>query len=230
MNIIIKDTTDFFNAINCDTDDEDRALDQKTCLISGSPLTYNFITLPCNHTFNYDILFDEITHQKKNNSCDRYMLKFNELKCPYCRKIHNKLLPYLPFDRFKKRYHGVNHPQNNTTSLNTCNYIYKSGKKQNIMCGAISYENKNGHYCNRHHSIVEKSNIKNANKADNIKKPTIKNSNKADSIIISPYDAQYNILNKITIKGLKEILRENKLPLGGNKKELISRIIKKPIT
>ena len=216
MNIIIKDTTDFFNAINCDTEDEDDPLDQKSCLISGTPLTYNYITLPCNHTFNYEILFDEITHQKKYNSCDRYMLKTHQLKCPYCRKIHNKLLPYLPFDRFKKRHLGVNCPQNYTMCVPTCKYVYKSGKKKDMMCKAIAYENKNGYYCNRHHSIVDKSNIKKSNKIDNIN--------------ISPHDKQYNILNMITIKGLKEILRENKLPLGGKKKELISRIINNSIT
>ena len=77
------------------------------CQITGLPLTDNYVTLECNHHFNYDALYKEIYTQKivfksydtktltnadlnkfRNSKLDYY------IKCPYCRNIQFTVLPY----------------------------------------------------------------------------------------------------------------------------------------
>ena len=59
------------------------------CLISNELLTCNYITLECNHKFNYIELFNEVVEQKTKKMLDNSKLKLNEVKCPYCRTINN---------------------------------------------------------------------------------------------------------------------------------------------
>jgi hypothetical protein len=67
----------------------------KTCLITNNALMDNSVTLPCNHTFNYIPLYNEIKIQKcVKNAAETAKLLMNEIKCPYCRKIHKTVLPY----------------------------------------------------------------------------------------------------------------------------------------
>lgn len=77
---------DIFNSVlNYDNNTNDTEL----CLISGLPLDGSRVTLPCNHTFNYlpllnDLVSFSTTHYNQYNSC------------PYCRRIFYGLIPYRP--------------------------------------------------------------------------------------------------------------------------------------
>jgi len=118
--------------------------DDKKCLISDEVLENNCIKLLCNHSFNYDSLFHEIYSQKINkNSLETQRLSKNQIKCPYCRRIHVGLLPYrigYPKIRF------VNWPPSMITKNYTCSAILKSGKRKGQQCGKSSYDK----YCSIH--------------------------------------------------------------------------------
>ena len=68
-----------------------------TCLISKEPIT-NHICLPCNHSYEYEYLYEEIKQQKSRHK--------QYFKCPYCRTKYNGCLLYTspsPRDRQKSR-------------------------------------------------------------------------------------------------------------------------------
>ena len=76
-------------------------VEESVCLISGAPLV-NPVKLTCGHEFNFEPIFKEVFNQKihpqfKND----IQLKISQIKCPYCRKIQNKLLPDDNFKIFK---------------------------------------------------------------------------------------------------------------------------------
>ena len=70
MNYVLEDNFNFFEELksNSDINDEynntndnnttDNTIDK--CMISHMPLTYNYITLPCKHKFNYISLYNEL--------------------------------------------------------------------------------------------------------------------------------------------------------------------------
>lgn len=88
------------------------------CLISNLPLTDNFVTLECKHKFNYMPLYNDlVNHKKKYNTMERKTLKCTEIRCPYCRNIQNKLLPYYD-DIAVSKVHGVNHINESTLIMN----------------------------------------------------------------------------------------------------------------
>ena len=93
---------------------------KKICEISGQELKDRFVTLECNHTFNYDALYTEICKQKfdfqtytmdtlskKDIQSIRYKKIEHFIKCPYCRNVQFTLLPYYDDLPFAKKY-GVN--------------------------------------------------------------------------------------------------------------------------
>lgn len=99
----IEDGIDFYSEINGDFDN----LQENVCLITQSPLDEDCITLNCGHKFNYGPLFHDIlNHKQKFNNLEKNTLKVNDIRCPYCRNIENKLLPEHP--SFPK-VHGVNY-------------------------------------------------------------------------------------------------------------------------
>ena len=78
------------------------------CLISNMPLTENFVKMTCGHTFNYIPLYNDIlNHKKKFNIMEHQSLKNIEIRCPYCRKVQQELLPYHKYPGVKE-VHGVN--------------------------------------------------------------------------------------------------------------------------
>jgi hypothetical protein len=120
MSNLIIENTDFRNALKMMLNDDDDC-DENTCLITGQPLTENFVTLECNHRFNYEPLYQEIYNQmfkyktydfSSLNNDERIILlkQLNSLhfiKCPYCRNIQKKVIPYydnLDFDAI----YGIN--------------------------------------------------------------------------------------------------------------------------
>ena len=124
-------------------------IDDNLCLITKEKLTEP-VKLECNHTFNYKPLLNEIINQKsKKNYTETTKLKYNQIKCPYCRNVQNKLLPY--FNNYPK-YNGINYPISLTYTNNYCKYIFKSGKNKNNKCNLKCY----GSYCKTHNKIMEK--------------------------------------------------------------------------
>jgi hypothetical protein len=90
-------------------DDADDSDNNDVCLITNQPLTENYVTLDCNHKFNYMPLFNDIkNHKKKFNSLEAHRLGQNEIRCPYCRNKQKKLLPYYPSMGENMKVLGVN--------------------------------------------------------------------------------------------------------------------------
>ena len=88
MNFIFEDDFDFKKELQGMIETS-----ESTCLITGNPII-DECKLKCNHLYNYDSIFTEVYNQKINPKFKNdLVLKDNELKCPYCRKIQQGLLP-----------------------------------------------------------------------------------------------------------------------------------------
>jgi hypothetical protein len=72
------------------------------CLITDALLEPDHVKLLCGHVFNYKPLYTEIQHQKRNYNEKQ---KKSFIKCPYCRKLQEFILP--PKVGFKLIY-GIN--------------------------------------------------------------------------------------------------------------------------
>lgn len=202
--------TEFLNLINSNTDSNDENL----CLITGCPLEENYVTLNCNHKFNYYNIYKEVCKQKcKINPLETQRLKFNQIKCPYCREVTNNLLPYIEGKNIEK-IRGVNHPSVYSLSLFKCNYIYKSGKNKDCKCNmnAWNFNEKNGWLCKKHNSLI----IKNQEKV---------NEKVEEEKYLKNNDELYKKYSKLTNQSLKLLLKDNNLKISGNKTSLIFRLI-----
>ena len=217
-NYIIENNIDFFSELNKNSNDEDDNIDN-LCLLTHEQLTFNYVTLPCGHKFNYGPIYNEICKQKlKNNtinSKDIIKLTHNQIKCPYCRQKSNKLLPYIPLDNYKKKIKGVNFPICDTQPGKHCQYIMKTGKNIGKKCIKNAYENELGCFCPSHMKKITNEHNKQESKKANKQNCKPK---------ITPKLTESE-LNKKTVVMLKNMLRENSLRLVGNKKELVSRIL-----
>lgn len=90
------------------------------CLISNMPLTENFVKMNCGHKFNYIPLYNDIlNHKKKFNIMEHKSLKNIEIRCPYCRKVQEELLPYHKYPGVKE-VHGVNYFDPTVVLKNQC--------------------------------------------------------------------------------------------------------------
>ena len=109
-------------------------------LISNNNLEVDCITLLCGHKFNYEPLFNEIKQQKNTfNNLEITKLRFNQLKCPYCRNVQNKILPYkFKYNNIPK-IKGINFPVEYSMDQRTCEYKFCSGKRKNEMCNKRKY-------------------------------------------------------------------------------------------
>jgi len=113
-----------YSSLDYDSSNENENQESKdknnVCEITGSKLSNNFVTLECNHKFNYDALYTEICKQKFDfNSYTHDVLSKKDIqkirdskldyyiKCPYCRHVQFTLLPYYEDLPFQKKY-GVN--------------------------------------------------------------------------------------------------------------------------
>jgi hypothetical protein len=128
------------------------------CLITNNALTDHHVTLPCNHPFNYVPLYHELKVQKcVKNTAETSKLLIDEIKCPYCRKIHNMLLPYCEklCDKCPPLY-GVNTNDIKFKLINCCNYVkyvYTDGTQ--IQCDLTGdnlhyHEEHKQYYCYSH--------------------------------------------------------------------------------
>jgi hypothetical protein len=214
MNYIIENNLNFYNELQTELSNNKILLNENIntdniCLITQEPLQTNYITLQCNHKFNYIPLYNEISNQKQNNNLETTYLLINQIKCPYCRIITNKLLPYINHkDVIYKK--GVNYPSKYCMKLYNCQWIMKSGKNHGKFCNKPAHYTEHGTYCNLHQTLAKENKIQ-------------KEKEHAIELLWSAHHAE--IYKKYNIIQLKHLLRENNKKLGGNKKQLVHRII-----
>lgn len=118
---------------------------EEVCLIDGTPIKEPFIELKCSHKFNYLSILNEISVQKKYNNLETQKLHPFQIKCPYCRTIHNGILPYYQ-TLFAEKIKGINWPPSKVFKPNKCEGVLKSGKRKGEKCSK-SCINK---YCTIH--------------------------------------------------------------------------------
>lgn len=111
--------------------------EENFCLLTKEPLQHIHIVLACGHKFNYIPLYREVISQKtiglsSTGYYTSHSLKRNEIKCPYCRNVQDKLLPYLEYDGIKKMV-NVNYPTKLSMTSQPCMHYAslhsKKGKK-----------------------------------------------------------------------------------------------------
>ena len=193
-NILFKQ---ILNDIKIDNKSTDYERDISICLIDGNKLENNYITLDCGHRFNYISLYNEVFYQKTKKILDNRKLKINEIKCPYCRSVTKKLLPYFKYYEVKD-IKGVNLPEEYQISSHVCQYI----NKNNIKCNNNACITNFGIFCNKHFKYTKKE----------------------EEILENIENDFYKNYKKKTIKCLKEELKNKKLKLIGNKDDLINRL------
>lgn len=182
----------FKNLLNEDLIDEDN-----TCLITNENLRDNNIELNCGHKFNYEALYNEVVYQKTRKLLDNAQLKINQVKCPYCRNVTNKLIPFYKYYSVKQ-VRGVTYPEEYCMKIYECEDV-KNGKK----CTKSGCKTENGIFCNKHLVTTKEDEI------------ILKNENKD----------VFNYYKKKKMVELKKILNLNHCKVGGNKEELVNRII-----
>lgn len=132
------------------------------CLITNNALAERYVRLPCNHTFNYIPLYNEVKIQKcVKNAAETSKLLINEIKCPYCRKIHKTVLPYYEElgDQCPPLY-GVNTTDLKYKINNCCNYVkytYIDGTQMHCELAGDNlhyHEDDKQYYCYNHLYMV----------------------------------------------------------------------------
>ena len=131
MNYIIEDNIDFYKSINDDNTINNNN-EEGLCLITNEPLEPDFVSLKCGHAFNYIPLYNDILgHKTKGNRLEhkQFQLNKNQIRCPYCKTVQNKLLPYYE-KKGVKAILGVNVqcPPNDS-----CNYIHSSSWAKKLL-------------------------------------------------------------------------------------------------
>ena len=133
--------------------------DDNICLISKEKLHPNHITLKCNHKFNYMPIYKEVLYQKTKSNTMYEVTKLQpyQIKCPYCRTITNKLLPFIPYPSVKlaKNIHSTG---SDCLSAKKCSYIIKTRATNNTTTSdsnchknALYYEAENLLLCPTHY-------------------------------------------------------------------------------
>ena len=139
---------DFWKELN-----QEVQIEEKHCLITKEPLTTHALTLPCGHTFNYEPLCMANVRLKypKTDFTTPIRLKRNQTCCPYCRTIHNQLLPRLPM-------YDLNLPNNicsvtNCIPMKPCEYIFKRGRRTGEKCNhPTGFISEQGITCLQHYT------------------------------------------------------------------------------
>ena len=214
MSYKIEDDLEFYSLLYSELNKSDNQ-ETKCCLISKQPLNNTSIKLMCGHEFNYKPLYREIVKQKTyHNHLSIVRLRKNQLQCPYCRNIQEKVLPFKPYEGVEKKY-GVNSPPSYEMLMDKCSYIFKSGKRKNKPCNKLC----NGEYCNGHFKIMEKKKEK-----EKIKENTIIDNSTSDAI-----SKDTNSLKNLTLVKLKEVAKELKIKgyYKMRKSDLYNEVFKK---
>ena len=145
----------FFEALqNMQTQPQEH---ENACLITSVPLNLFHVSLECGHKFNYEPLYQEVLRQKGRLGFHNYHEKIgmHQVKCPYCRTLTHRLLPYVGQHPVIKRLAGVNSP------ASMCMPGVKCSHHTKCEVNAF-YEHETKPYCMRHHKLALKSTSKSA--------------------------------------------------------------------
>jgi hypothetical protein len=155
MNYIIEDDFDFYGELNMALTKPSEVLAKpgiatakpdiatSMCLISHEPLTYNAVTLPCSHQFNYMPLYTELN-----------LLPKPKVICPYCRLVSDKLLPFIPLPSVSKII-GINQPEKHCLPAPACAWQITHGPNKGNLCGVNGLEAAHGTYCLNHATKIK---------------------------------------------------------------------------
>lgn len=220
MSYKIEDDLEFYSLLYSELNkNDDKSI--KRCLISKQPLNDTSIKLLCGHEFNYLPLYREIVRQKTHhNHLSIIRLRKNQLQCPYCRNIQEKVLPFKPYEGVSKCY-GVNSPPSYEMLMDKCSYVFKSGKRKGKPCN----KQCNGKYCNGHFKLVEKK-----KKKDEMKENTII---ETQDNVNNEYVTQAFVLempyNQLTVAMLKPIAKSHNIKgyYKMRKQDLYNEVVKK---
>ena len=231
---IVEGGLNFFDELNKSLNIEESEENdvQDTCLISNTELTDNYVTLDCNHKFNYEPLYNDIlNHKTKYNSLERRQLKIMELRCPYCRHIQSKLLP--PCDGFENT-HGVNYideylmtPSGHFSLINgykigTCCYESNSVINNYVIKCTHNYvkllEEDGKTYCHYHKYFAAKAALKAKKLKDKEDAKIAKEQIKAAAALLKVEKANEKKANMELLKIAKanENLQKKKVPSSVN--------------
>ena len=72
---------------------------------------------------------NEVKNQKRYNINETTYLRQNEMKCPYCRVITPKLMPYIPYYSGVHKIYGVNAPKHFSMDHRYCKWKFKSNRR-----------------------------------------------------------------------------------------------------
>jgi hypothetical protein len=158
----------FFEELYKSLDMSDDYIDDKSdnslfCLISNEPLTANHVQMKCGHKFNYVPLFNDIhIHKSKFNHLESTngLLKANQIRCPYCRKKQEELLPYyeeyglpkVPGVNCHKECSGIP----NCWGFQKCEFYVSEGQQSCANTYTSKLEADDKHYCYIHKKVVVK--------------------------------------------------------------------------
>lgn len=120
---------ELYKSLDIEESEEKSEEDKNKCLITNNLLTDNHVSLLCGHKFNYIPLYNDlINHKKKFNYMEGTSgrLNTNEIRCPYCRKKQQGVLPYYE-ELGLEKVNGVNFYDPNLKQ--TSNYTYTSTNK-----------------------------------------------------------------------------------------------------
>jgi thiol-disulfide isomerase/thioredoxin len=260
MKYTLEGGIDFYKELNDSLDINNNDNYSNKCLITYIELKDYHIELNCGHKFNYGPLYKDIfNYKKKFNNMEQMnnKLKINEIRCPYCRKVHPTLLKYYENLPYPKE-HGVNyldfdkmHCNNkNMTFINNHQCQYEtiltddSGNTFINKCFNYGYiQNKlkekyniNNNYCYQHKGLILKE-LKQQEK-DKIKMEKIKLKEEKKQLEKIEKEAkkqsktkQLHIQEQIVLNGNINIIPENKciiiLKSGKNKGVICSANIYK---
>lgn len=224
MSYKIEGDLEFYNMLYSELNKkENTQQESKRCLISKQPLDNTRIKLMCGHEFNYNPLYREIKKQKTyHNHLSIIRLKKNQIQCPYCRNIQDKVLPFKPYEGVTKCY-GVNSPPSYEMLMDKCSYVFKSGKRKNKPCNKLC----NGEYCNGHFKIMEKKKVK---EKEEIKENTII---ETQGNVNNEYVTQAFVLEmpykQLTVAMLKPIAKSHNIKgyYKMRKQDLYNEVVKK---
>ena len=200
---LIEGNIDFYKELN---DDCETVFLDNLCLITNDKLDNEHVELECGHKFNYDAIYNDVyNHKMKYNKMERYPLRSNEIRCPYCRNIQKKLLPTMVD---KPNIHGINYFNQEAEMMSAMfynpKYKYVSGccfyvtvvddtnATENIYCNDthVKYFQKNHKYYCKTHSKMMRKKIKDE---ENMK--LLEQNNLENVIINIASDANDNVEN-----------------------------------
>ncbi len=173
-------------------------INDNVCLISSEKLEDDYIEFICKHKFNYKSIFYEILKQKKHlknknthNNLEIQKLSKYQMKCPYCRKIQNGILPPKigwPPTRY------INWPPSQTLQIKDCIYKFITGKRKSQECGKKCPVS----YCDLHLKIIKKREKKKEDKKIKAASAASATSTTSDTSTVS---INPNKCKAITLKG-----------------------------